>query len=163
MVFSIELNAWSHCSNCFSVAVLFCSCVRVPSYPLFALSLLRVFFLCFSFLILMCLFFLVFCLFVLLVRPVCFSCSSACCASPSSSSFYSPRFFVICLFSLFFCTCYSLLLPVHYVILLLFYFCSQRSSCSLFSVFFLLALSVLPVPLLLFGRRKFEASHPSFA
>lgn len=44
MVFSIELNAWSHCSNCFSVAVLFCSCVRVPSYPLFALSLLRVFF-----------------------------------------------------------------------------------------------------------------------
>ena len=128
MLFSIELNAWSHCSTYFSVAVLFCSCVRVPSYPRICTFSFACFF-CFSFLILMCLFFLVFCLFVILVRPVCFSCSSACCSSPSSSSFYFPRLFVTMFVFLVFCTCYSLLLPVH--------LCSPASFPLLFSAFFL--------------------------
>ena len=79
----------------------------------------------------MCLFFLVFCLFVLLVRPVCFSCSSACCASPSSSSFYSPRFFVTMFVFLVF---FALVTPFSFLFILF--------SCF-FSTF---VLSVLPFP-----------------
>ena len=79
------------------------------------------------------LFFLIFCLFVLLflVRPVCFFLFFCLlCFSFFEFFLFSSVLLWLCLFSLFFCTCYSPCPSCSSCPPASFHFCSPRSSCS---------------------------------